>query len=78
MLHLLFSLFVAKLKLVEKTSNFLLLGVTLTSYMVLKFKQSKKFDWVQNDKNLKLKYFVKGSNFTHGNQFLPSFQILIF
>ena len=63
----LLNFFVTKLKLRRKSSSFLLLGVTLTSYRAVAFKKSNIF------------YCVQGSNFADSdNQFWHSFQILLF
>ena len=42
-----FQFFLVELRLLRKSSNFLLLRVILTSYMMLKFTKSNKFYWVQ-------------------------------
>ena len=59
---------VVKLKLFGKPRN-LLLCVTLSSQMVLRFKKSNKFQFVQAAKTIKYEDAAKGSNFKHANQF---------
>ena len=74
----LFNFFAVKLKLPKKSSSFLLLRVTLTSYVVLAMKKSNKFQCVQATKIIKPKRCQR-SNFTDGDhQFLRIFKILIF
>ena len=55
----LFNFFAVKLKLPKKSSSFLLLRVTLTSYVVLAMKKSNKFQCVQATKIIKPKHVVK-------------------
>ena len=52
----LFNFFAVKLKLLKKSSSFLLLRVTLTSYVVLAMKKSNKFQCVQATKIIKPKH----------------------
>ena len=64
----LFNFFAVKLKLPKKSSSFLLLRVTLTSYAVC-----------PGYENYKTKTCCQRSNFTDGDhQFLRIFKILIF
>ena len=54
-----FQRFAVKLKLLKKSSSFLLLGVTQTSHVVLAMKKSNKFQCVQATKIIKPKHVVK-------------------